>query len=54
MDIYRGDPVPAGEKSIAFSLTFRRNDRTIRAEEAEEGARAILGALQEAFGARLR
>jgi len=53
-DVYRGDPVPAGRKSVAFSLTFRRRDRTITAEEAEEARAAILSRLQSQLGAELR
>lgn len=52
-DIYRGDQVPAGEKSVAFALRFRAADRTL---EAEEIARARQGAIDAArgVGARLR
>jgi len=53
-DVYRGDQVPAGSKSVAFAMTFRRTDRTITAEEAEHACQAILAALREELGARLR
>jgi phenylalanyl-tRNA synthetase beta chain len=53
-DVYRGKPVPEGRKSVAFSLTFRRQDRTITAAEAEEARGAILAALSRALGAVLR
>jgi len=35
-DVYTGDPVPAGKKSLAFALRFRAPDRTLT--EAETGA----------------
>ena len=54
LDVYRGDPVPEGRKSVAFSLTFRRQDKTITAAEAEEGRAAILAALQRELCAVLR
>ncbi|MCK4375444.1 MAG: phenylalanine--tRNA ligase subunit beta, partial [Candidatus Brocadiae bacterium] len=53
-DVYRGEPVPQGRKSIAFRLTFRRHDGTITAAEAEEARGAVLAALAEQFGAELR
>jgi phenylalanyl-tRNA synthetase beta chain len=54
LDVYRGEPVPTGRKSVAFSLTFRRSGRTITAEDAEQGRSAILEALREKLGAELR
>ena len=53
-DVYRGDPVPAGSKSVAFAMTFRRPDRTITAGEADESTRAVLSVLENELGARLR
>ncbi|MFO7955794.1 MAG: phenylalanine--tRNA ligase subunit beta [Candidatus Brocadiia bacterium] len=53
-DVYRGEGVAEGQKSVAFSLTFRREDRTITSEEAEEAREAILGGLRDKLGATLR
>jgi phenylalanyl-tRNA synthetase beta chain len=53
-DIYRGEPVPEGCKSVAFTLTFRRSDATMTAEEADEATAAIVAALESGLGARLR
>ena len=53
-DVYRGQGIPSGRKSVAFSLTFRREDRTITSEEAEEGRSAILAALESELDAELR
>jgi phenylalanyl-tRNA synthetase beta chain len=53
-DVYRGQPVPAGCKSVAFALTFRRQDGTITAAEAEQARAAVLAALQKELGATLR
>jgi phenylalanyl-tRNA synthetase beta chain len=52
-DIYQGEQVPTGMKSVAFSLTFRAIDRTLSdAEIAELRLRAI--SATEALGATLR
>jgi phenylalanyl-tRNA synthetase beta chain len=53
-DVYRGEPVPAGAKSVAFAMTFRRTDRTIKAEEAEEARLSVLRALERTLAAKLR
>jgi phenylalanyl-tRNA synthetase beta chain len=33
-DLYTGDQLPEGKKSLAFRLTFRAPDRTLKADEA--------------------
>ena len=52
-DIFHGKQIPNGKKSIAFSLTFRASDRTLKREEAEESRRRAISALK-ALGAELR
>ncbi len=32
-DVYQGDPIPAGKKSLAFALIYRHPDRTLTDEE---------------------
>jgi phenylalanyl-tRNA synthetase beta chain len=51
---YREPPVPAGKKSIAFSVTFQSSDRTLTDEDAAELRNRIVSALEQAFGAQLR
>ena len=51
-DIYRGAPLGADEKSLAFRLRFQA-DRTLAEAEVEAAVAAVVGALQ-AQGARLR
>ena len=53
-DIYRGQGVAAGSKSVAFSLTLRADDRSITAGEADEEVKTILAALEAELGAVLR
>ena len=52
-DIYRGVPVPAGSKSVAFALRFRAQDRTLTAEEVAAARDAAIAATA-ALGASLR
>ena len=37
-DVYRGGQVPAGKKSLAYSLTFQAPDRTLTAEDTAKAA----------------
>jgi phenylalanyl-tRNA synthetase beta chain len=53
-DVYTGEGVADGKKSIAFSLTFRSDERTLTDEEADAGVAAILAALAKELGAGLR
>jgi phenylalanyl-tRNA synthetase beta chain len=53
-DVYRGEPVPAGKKSLAFALTFQAPDKTLRDEIASKQVQRILGRLKKELGAALR
>jgi phenylalanyl-tRNA synthetase beta chain len=53
-DVYAGDPLPTGTKSLAFSLDLRAPDRTLRDEEAQDVVERIVEELERAFGATLR
>lgn len=53
-DIYRGEPVPASKKSVAFSITFRSSERTLTRQEADAARDEIVAVLQDELGAELR
>ena len=53
-DVFRGDPVPEGRKSIAVRLTLRAPERTMRDEEVAPLRRAIVASVEQATGAALR
>ena len=53
-DVYRGDQVGAGRKSVAIHLAFQSPERTLTEEEATEARGRIIAALAEQFGAELR
>jgi phenylalanyl-tRNA synthetase beta chain len=50
-DVYSGDQLPAGTKSLAYRLTFRAPDRTLTAEEATAARAAAVGSAVERVGA---
>ena len=53
-DVYQGKQVAEGHKSIAFTLTFQANDRTLTDKEVEEFTKNILSSLQDKFNLKLR
>jgi phenylalanyl-tRNA synthetase beta chain len=53
-DVYRGDQVGHGRKSVAFSVAYQASDRTLTDEDASRLRNAIVDALSERFGAELR
>ena len=53
-DVYRGKNLADGTKSIAYSLAFRTDDRTLTDEEVTKAVTKILAALEIEFDAKLR
>jgi phenylalanyl-tRNA synthetase beta chain len=53
-DVYRGDQVGAGRKSVAIHLAFQSPERTLTDEEASAARERIVAALAERFGAEIR
>ncbi|GGJ06309.1 phenylalanine--tRNA ligase beta subunit [Alicyclobacillus cellulosilyticus] len=53
-DVYEGQGIPAGEKSVAMGFVFRAPDRTLTDAEVDAEVARILARLAEDAGARLR
>ncbi len=53
-DVYRGEQVGPGRKSIAFRVTFQSAERTLSDEDAAGLRQRIVRALADRFGAELR
>ena len=53
-DVYEGEQVPKGEKSVALSLKFRVSNRTLTDKDIDPQIKRILKILEEKFGAILR
>jgi phenylalanyl-tRNA synthetase beta chain len=51
---YRGDPIPAGKKSVAFAVAFQSPERTLSDEDGARLRGAVVDALSNRFGAELR
>jgi phenylalanyl-tRNA synthetase beta chain len=53
-DLYRGAPVPAGKKSMAFRVTYQDPARTLTDEEVNRVQESFLNQLLPSFDAQLR
>jgi len=53
-DVYRGEQVGAGRKSVALALSFQSSERTLTDDDATRLRGAIVAELGRRFGAELR
>jgi phenylalanyl-tRNA synthetase beta chain len=53
-DVYRGDGIPAGHKSLAYSLTYQAADRTLTDREVQRAHCAIEDRLRQSLRATIR
>jgi len=54
LDVYRGEQVPAGKKSVALHLVLRSGSETLTHSQADAVQAKILGSLKARLGAELR
>jgi phenylalanyl-tRNA synthetase beta chain len=53
-DVYRGDGIPPGHKSLAYSLTYQAADRTLTDKEVQKAHSAIEDRLRKSLRATIR
>ena len=53
-DVYQGDNIGEGKKSIAFNVTIEPKDKTLSDKDIEQISKKIISAVQETTGATLR
>ena len=53
-DVYKGKPLVADQKSLAFSMLFRAPDRTLTDEEVSAAVQSIMDKTKKDFGAEIR
>ena len=53
-DVYTGEKLGEGKKSLAFTIVLRAKDRTLLDEEANEARDTVVSAASAKFGAKLR
>jgi phenylalanyl-tRNA synthetase beta chain len=53
-DLYRGESIPAGKKSLAYALTYQAEDRTLTDKEVDKAHKKIEDRLKQVLGAQIR
>ncbi|MCS6852779.1 MAG: phenylalanine--tRNA ligase subunit beta [Gemmataceae bacterium] len=53
-DVYRGDSIPAGTKSLAYALTYQADDRTLTDKEVDRAHKKIEDRLKHVLKALIR
>jgi phenylalanyl-tRNA synthetase beta chain len=53
-DLYRGDSIAAGKKSLAFALTYQAPDRTLTDKEVDKTHKKIEDRLRHVLRAQIR
>jgi phenylalanyl-tRNA synthetase beta chain len=53
-DVYTGEGVPEGMRSVAFRLRFRSAKRTLKDKQVDKSVRAVLKRLEEELGVEAR
>jgi phenylalanyl-tRNA synthetase beta chain len=53
-DVFRGQHVPAGQKSLAYAFTYRSPEKTLTDAEVSAAHEKLLAQLQQSLGATMR
>ena len=53
-DVYRGESIPAGTKSLAFALTYQPKEKTLTDKELDKAHQKIEGRLKHVLNATIR
>jgi phenylalanyl-tRNA synthetase beta chain len=53
-DVYRGEQVGTGKKSLAYNLTYQASDKTLSDKDVANIRSRIVRRLEQVLGAKLR
>jgi phenylalanyl-tRNA synthetase beta chain len=53
-DVYEGEQLPGGKKSVAFALEFMSLEKTLTDAEIESAVGRVVSGVEKAHGAALR
>jgi phenylalanyl-tRNA synthetase beta chain len=53
-DVFRGRNIPEGRKSVAYTLTYRHAERTLKDKEANASHEKVVSALRDQLSAEIR
>jgi phenylalanyl-tRNA synthetase beta chain len=54
VDVYEGESLPEGKRSVTLRLEYRSDERTLRDEEVDEMHARVVTALEKSFDAKMR
>jgi phenylalanyl-tRNA synthetase beta chain len=54
IDVFRGEPIPEGKKSLTLRVWFQSKDGTMTMEQVDKRVHAIVGQLKKRLGASVR
>jgi phenylalanyl-tRNA synthetase beta chain len=53
-DVYEGDNIPEGKKSIALNVTIQSSEKTLKDEDLDRINQLIISTVEEKIGAKIR
>jgi phenylalanyl-tRNA synthetase beta chain len=53
-DLYRGESIPSGTKSLAYALSYQAEDRTLTDKEVDKAHKKIEDRLKHTLKAQIR
>jgi phenylalanyl-tRNA synthetase beta chain len=53
-DLYRGDSIPQGTKSLAYALSYQAEDRTLSDKDVEKAHKGVESRLRHVLKAQIR
>ena len=53
-DVYEGDNIPEGQKSIALNVTIQSFEKTLKDEDLDRINQLIISTVEEKTGAKIR
>jgi len=53
-DVYTGDPIPQGHRSLAYALTYQTDDKTLTDKDVAKVRKKIISSTERQLGAQLR
>ena len=54
LDVYTGEKIPQGKRSLAYRIYFQSPERTLAAEEVNKALQQVVDSLEQELGATLR
>ena len=53
-DVYTGERLPTGTRSLAFAMVFQNHDATLEDEQIKKAVDKVVAVLDDKHGAKLR